>query len=94
VQIVSVADFLSQQSTEKTITGPGLKKIQSRECPAKILAEMSIMQPRASVVATIGWKRSQLDDAKSAATDCWTALPFYIRASAAEEKQALNPAEK
>ena len=87
IQTISVGEFLSAQTPDCSITGPGIKKLKSLDCPAKLFSELEYCQPRASIIAKLGWRLAQTNDASETTHDFWKAVPFYVRASAAEEKR-------
>ena len=92
IRIVSVAEFLESCDASSVVTGPGLKKLNLHLGTSQALPATQIpsSQPRASVIAEIGkalvtQEANRLPDSE---TDFWSASPFYLRLSAAEEKYA------
>lgn len=88
IQIISVVDFLKKQTAAHIITGPGVRKLKSPNCPATIFSQPEICLPKASEIASLGWRMRQGVESLDSSQDFWKALPFYVRPSAAEEKRA------
>ncbi len=82
--LVPAREWLTSLPAEVVIVGPGTQKISVDLTSPQIVRDPGISLPRAETVC-------RLADRKFAAgqvDDCWTALPFYIRVSGAEEKAA------
>ena len=92
IRIVSVVEILESCDASIVFTGPGLKKLNQYVGPSQTLhaTQVPSSQPRASVIAEIG-KMVATQEANlllDSETDFWSATPFYLRLSAAEEKYA------
>ena len=92
IRIVSVAEFLESCDASIVVTGPGLRKLNQHLGTSEVLRSTQVpsSQPRASVIAEIG-KMVATQEANlllDSETDFWSATPFYLRLSAAEEKYA------
>ena len=90
IQICPAAEFLQARSETDIVTGPGVKKRGLNGNFSNWLTDPKIIQPRASVIASLGRRNLTKNDlsVSSIDTDFWRAAPFYLRASAAEEKLA------
>ena len=75
-------DWLSRLTNETAVTGPGLTGITSRIPAGVEIVSESQWRPRASSVATEGW-RAYCEGRRA---DCWSLVPCYFRESAAMEK--------
>lgn len=83
-QIVPMSNWLAARSEQDIIVGPGVGKIPAEATVPQIIRDTQINVPRAETVCRLAARRfaaKQFDD-------CWTAMPFYIRVSGAEEKAA------
>jgi tRNA threonylcarbamoyladenosine biosynthesis protein TsaB len=69
-------------SQDIAVTGPILKKLQSRIPPGIMVLDERFWHPRAAQVARLAAR----DYAAGRRDDLWTLLPHYSRRSAAEEK--------
>lgn len=90
IQIVSVADFVASRTSEDVVTGPGLRKLNSVEHALQTIDEVTVYRPRASTVAQLAVAALNSPSAATSSPDFWTASPFYLRLSAAEEKHLSN----
>lgn len=89
VSICSVDHFIRERKENDIVTGPGLRKLPPEVISPNWFSDQKICRPRASVVAALGYKTlARATVESSAETDFWTASPFYLRPSAAEEKRA------
>ncbi len=95
IRIIPAAEFLVDRSTTDVVTGPGLKKLDPSTIPANWLTDPAYCQPRAFTIAQLGERRmmSGLGGLPENDTNFWTAQPFYLRLSAAEEKRAAADAQ-
>lgn len=82
--IVPARDWLASLSKEDVVVGPGTQKLPSDITAPQIVNDPAVSLPRAETVCRLAARRF----AAGAVDDCWTALPFYIRVSGAEEKAA------
>ncbi|WP_397571016.1 tRNA (adenosine(37)-N6)-threonylcarbamoyltransferase complex dimerization subunit type 1 TsaB [Schlesneria sp. T3-172] len=94
IRIVSIPSFLDLCQSPITVTGPGLKKLDrdDRILESLPVTRIPLDQPPARVIAEIGRleiERAELSG-ETADTDFWSASPFYLRLSAAEEKRAAQ----
>lgn len=94
IRIVSVSEFFGLCQAPIIVTGPGLKKLETFPRPDKryCASEIPAFQPRAGVIADLGRTLLMNEEHRPpvSETDFWVAAPFYLRLSAAEEKQALQ----
>lgn len=92
IQIVSVTSFMNRPLESETITGPGVKKLISSSAHVALIFDTNISQPKASAIAELGrrWATSERIDTLTTDSNFWTASPFYLRMSAAEEKHAAT----
>lgn len=90
IQLISTAEFLRQRTESDVITGPGVRKLDPIQGSSRWLSGEEFCLPRASVIASLGHVliASNADPADPSVTDFWQALPFYLRKSAAEEKNS------
>ena len=98
MRIVSADDFLQSRSDMAIVTGPGVAKFETETLSKNWLQDPNIWRPRASMIASLGrlLNQSTGDETVTDENDFWRASPFYLRLSAAEEKnatamQAKNP---
>jgi tRNA threonylcarbamoyladenosine biosynthesis protein TsaB len=68
------------------VLGPAVPTLLDLGLRSRVAADPAQNFPTAAVVGSLAWKRF----ARGEADDFWTAGPFYLRASAAEEKWALT----
>jgi tRNA threonylcarbamoyladenosine biosynthesis protein TsaB len=94
IEIVSVESFVNSRVDSDVIIGPGTRKVDFTQSPAKWSTDALLARPKASSVAMLGLRRLQSDQplVTEDDTDFWKASPFYLRMSAAEEKRAATDA--
>ncbi|MCC6126687.1 MAG: tRNA (adenosine(37)-N6)-threonylcarbamoyltransferase complex dimerization subunit type 1 TsaB [Pirellulales bacterium] len=81
-RLLPIEQWLADLRPGVAVTGPILKKLQSRIPPGIMVLEERFWHPRASQVALLAAR----DYAAGRRDDVWTLLPRYSRRSAAEEK--------
>ncbi len=82
-QIISQNEWFSVLAPGDLVTGPGLRRVQSK-LPAGVKAvDEAKWQPLAATVGQLGWR----DFCAGRRDDLWKLLPQYYRPSAAEEKR-------
>ena len=81
-RLISIDRWLAELRPGMAVTGPILKKLQSRIPPDIMVLEERFWHPRAAQVARLAAR----DYAAGRRDDLWTLLPRYSRRSAAEEK--------
>jgi tRNA threonylcarbamoyladenosine biosynthesis protein TsaB len=80
--IISQEAWLRDLQPDDRVTGPALRRMQTR-LPASVTAVPEhFWQPTAAAVAMAGWQAYQ----RGKRDDVWNLVPQYYRASAAEEK--------
>lgn len=84
--ILPIAAFLAARSTADYVIGPGVARIPTDWASVNVLRDDLINLPRAETVCRLA--ASKL--AAGQTDDPWTASPFYVRLSAAEEKAAAR----
>lgn len=80
--IVLARDWLSSLPQSEIVVGPGTQKLPGDISSPQVMRDAAINWPRAETVCRLA-ERKLLAGERS---DCWTAMPFYIRVSGAEEK--------
>jgi tRNA threonylcarbamoyladenosine biosynthesis protein TsaB len=88
IDVVDAETWLKSRSAHEVLAGRGLTRCDLSLTTATCLTEDRFIQPLASSVALQG-ERMLLDPKSypSIDFDCWIAVPFYIRRSAAEEQR-------
>lgn len=85
--IKPMRDWLASLPVTDVVVGPGTARIPVEIISPHILREPAVTVPRAETVCRLAAGKL----AAGQTDDCWTALPFYIRVSGAEEKAAKSP---
>ena len=85
IRIVPIPEFCRERTEVDTVTGPGIRKLESHAVSPNWLSTPEVCRPRASVIAALGCACGNSSEGE---TDFWIASPFYLRLSAAEEKRA------
>lgn len=80
-------EWLSSLPVDDVVLGPGVAKIPEEIAAPRILREESLCRPFAETVCRMTEQKLLAGDID----DCWALVPFYVRASAAEEKAGLAP---
>jgi tRNA threonylcarbamoyladenosine biosynthesis protein TsaB len=84
--ITPMRDWLARLPETDVVVGPGTPRIPSDMVSPRILREPAVTVPRAETICRLAAGKlaaGQIDDG-------WTAAPFYIRVSGAEEKAAKS----
>jgi tRNA threonylcarbamoyladenosine biosynthesis protein TsaB len=81
-RLMPIDRWLAELRPGIAVTGPILKKLQSRIPSGIMILEEPLWHPRAAQVARL----AERDHAAGRRDDIWTLLPRYSRRSAAEEK--------
>lgn len=84
--IAPMQSWLASLPATDVVVGPGTPRIQVEIASPRILREPAVTVPRAETVCRLAAGKL----ATGQTDDCWTALPFYIRVSGAEEKAAKS----
>ena len=93
IEIVCAEEWLPRRPADDVIVGRGLLRCDLSSLSARYLADVDVIQPRASTVALLGER--MLQDRTSYPPvnfDIWQSAPFYMRPSAAEEVRAKRDA--
>jgi tRNA threonylcarbamoyladenosine biosynthesis protein TsaB len=85
LEIVSAADWLGSLQPNVLVTGPAAGMFEGRLPAGVRLANADERDPR-----PIGLCEAALECPWAVTTDVWTAEPFYLRGSSAEEKAAAS----
>lgn len=80
--IVGIDQWLDRLSANQLVTGPGLRKVQSRLPGASRVTDPALWTPQARTVGVLAHRSYQ----RGARGDLWSLVPNYYRPSAAEEK--------
>ena len=88
--IAPAKTWLESLPPEDIVIGPGTLKIPAECRSPQILRDPAISLPRAETVCRLAAHRLAAGDVD----DCWTATPFYMRLSGAEEKAAAKGADQ
>lgn len=84
--IAPMRDWLESLPATDVVVGPGTPRISGEIASPRIRREPTITVPRAETVCRLAAEKL----AAGQTDDCWTAAPFYIRVSGAEEKAAKS----
>lgn len=84
VSIHPVAAWVASVAADALVLGPAVPALRDQGLAARAADDPSQNLPRAGIVAALAWRRFR----RGEADDLWTVAPFYLRASAAEEKWA------
>jgi tRNA threonylcarbamoyladenosine biosynthesis protein TsaB len=84
--ITPVRDWLATLSPDDIVIGPGVVKLPPDILSPRIVRTADATIPRAETVCRLASRRL----AAGETDDVWTATPFYIRVSGAEEKAAAR----
>jgi tRNA threonylcarbamoyladenosine biosynthesis protein TsaB len=82
-RVISESDWLGELRAGDSVTGPVLKKLQSRLPEGVRIVEEARWQPMAATVGVVGWREYRA----GRRDDLWKLVPQYYRLSAAEEKR-------
>jgi tRNA A37 threonylcarbamoyladenosine modification protein TsaB len=80
--LISADAWLASLTTDKAVTGNGLKRLGERLPPGTIVVPPETWEPRAETVGRLAWRDYQ----SGKRDDLWKLSPVYLRASYAEEK--------
>lgn len=86
VTIVAAEAWVAAVDRESLVLGPAAASLVDLGLRANVAANPGLNFPEAGIVGRLAWERLL----RGEADDFWTARPFYLRASAAEEKWALT----
>jgi tRNA threonylcarbamoyladenosine biosynthesis protein TsaB len=81
--IAAGRSWLASLPNDDVVVGPGTLRIPSDVSSPRVLRDAAISLPRAETVCRLATRHL----ATGEVSDCWSAAPFYIRPSAAEEKR-------
>jgi tRNA threonylcarbamoyladenosine biosynthesis protein TsaB len=79
-------DWLSSLPADSVVVGPGTARIPPDLASLRVMRDAAFTIPRAETVCRLAAGRL----AAGSTNDPWTAAPFYVRLSAAEEKAAKS----
>ncbi|WLD12076.1 tRNA (adenosine(37)-N6)-threonylcarbamoyltransferase complex dimerization subunit type 1 TsaB [Planctellipticum variicoloris] len=86
VTIAPAEVWVAAAEPDALVLGPAAAALLDLGLRSRVAAEPAQNFPAAGVVGRLAWERF----ARGEADDFWTAGPYYLRASAAEEKWALS----
>jgi tRNA threonylcarbamoyladenosine biosynthesis protein TsaB len=81
-------DWLASLPPDDIVIGPGVTRLPADISSPRIIRSADVTIPKAETVCRLAWPRFKAGETD----DVWTAAPFYIRVSGAEEKAALRSA--
>lgn len=88
IQLVDAEEWLKSRTANEFVVGRGLARCDLSITAARCFSEPKFSQPQAASVALKGLQMLQHPESVDpTAFDCWKAVPFYIRRSAAEEQR-------
>ncbi len=82
--ITPAKNWLATLPTEDIVVGPGVARLPPDGAASRIVRDTAVNVPRAETVCRLAARRLQANESD----DVWTAAPFYIRVSGAEENAA------
>lgn len=86
VTIVASEAWVAAVDDDALVLGPAAPSLVEQGLQAQVAADSAQNFPEAAVVGRLAWQRFL----RGETDDFWTVGPFYLRASAAEEKWALT----
>ncbi|MBM4076598.1 MAG: tRNA (adenosine(37)-N6)-threonylcarbamoyltransferase complex dimerization subunit type 1 TsaB [Planctomycetes bacterium] len=88
IRIESGEEWFANRQPNEVVTGPGLNSCELELVRCRCLTDEAYAKPKARMIAQLGWREliSESFDPTQSPFDFWRGVPFYLRPSAAEEK--------